>query len=91
MASTWNVQCIPHCWGTNVATAASLQYYAAIPHIPGKFNPPEPYFEFDRSPNPIRERTTREKFIMKDGYVDIPQEPGLGITVDKDFLMARAE
>jgi len=90
LASTWNVQCIPHCWGTNVATAASLQYYATIPHIPGKFNPPEPYFEFDRSPNPIRERTTREKFIMKDGYVDIPQKPGLGITVDKDFLMARA-
>lgn len=90
MASTWNIQCIPHCWGTNVATAASLQYYATIPHIPGKFNPPEPYFEFDRSPNPIRECTTREKFIMKDGYVDIPQKPGLGITVDKDFLMARA-
>lgn len=90
LASTWNVQCIPHCWGTNVATAASLQYYATIPHIPGKFNPPEPYFEFDRSPNPIRERTTHEKFIMKDGYVDIPQKPGLGITVDKDFLMARA-
>lgn len=90
LASTWNVQCIPHCWGTNVATAASLQYYATIPHIPGKFNPPEPYFEFDRSLNPIRERTTREKFIMKDGYVDIPQKPGLGITVDKDFLMARA-
>lgn len=90
MASTWNVQCIPHCWGTNVATAASLQYYATIPHIPGKFNPPEPYFEFDRSPNPIRERTTHEKFIVKDGYVDIPRKPGLGITVDKDFLMARA-
>ena len=90
LASTWNVQCIPHCWGTNVATAASLQFYATIPHIPGKFNPPEPYFEFDRSPNPIRERTTREKFIMKDGYVDIPKKPGLGITVDKDFLMAKA-
>lgn len=88
MASTWNIQCIPHCWGTNVATAASLQYYASIPHIPGKFNPPELYFEFDRSPNPIRERTTHENFIMKDGYVDIPQKPGLGITVNEDFLMA---
>lgn len=90
MASAWNIQCVPHVWGTNVAIAAALHYYAAIPHIPTKFNPPEPFFEADRSPNPLREGTTHEKFVIKDGYIDIPEKPGLGITVDMDFIKAKS-
>lgn len=90
MASAWNIQCVPHVWGTNVAIAAALHYYAAIPHIPTKFNPPELFFEYDRSPNPLREGTTHEKFVIKDGYIDIPEKPGLGITVDMDFIKAKS-
>jgi len=90
MASAWNIQCVPHVWGTNVAIAAALHYYAAIPHIPTKFNPPEPFFEADRSPNPLREGTTHEKFVIKDGYIDIPEKPGLGITLDMDFIKAKS-
>lgn len=90
MVSAWNIQCVPHVWGTNVAIAAALHYYAAIPHIPTKFNPPEPFFEADRSPNPLREGTTHEKFVIKDGYIDIPEKPGLGITLDMDFIKAKS-
>ena len=90
MASAWNIQCVPHVWGTNVAIAAALHYYAAIPHIPTKFNPPEPFFEADRSPNPLREGTTHEKFVIKDGYIDIPEKPGLGVTLDMDFIKAKS-
>lgn len=86
MASAWNTQCVPHVWGTNVAVAAALHYYATIPYIPIKYNPPEPFFEYDQSPNPLRERTTREKFVLKDGYIKIPSKPGLGIEVDMDFV-----
>lgn len=90
MASAWNIQCIPHVWGTNVAIAAALHCYTAIPNIPGKINPPEPFFEYDRSPNPLREEATHEKFTLKDSYIDIPQKPGLGVTVNIDFLNAKA-
>ncbi|MCK4387505.1 MAG: mandelate racemase/muconate lactonizing enzyme family protein [Dehalococcoidia bacterium] len=90
MASAWNMQCIPHIWGTNVAIAAALHCYAAIPNIPGKINPPEPFFEYDRSPNPLRGEATYEKFTLKDSYIDIPQKPGLGVTVNMDFLNAKA-
>lgn len=90
MASAWNIQCIPHVWGTNVAIAAALHCYAAIPNTPGKINPPEPFFEYDRSPNPLREEATYEKFTLKDSYIDIPQKPGLGVTVNMDFLNANA-
>lgn len=90
MASAWNMQVIPHVWGTNVSIAAALHCYAAIPNIPGKINPPEPFFEFDRSPNPLRAGATHEQFVAKDSYIDVPQTPGLGITVDKAFLEANA-
>jgi D-galactarolactone cycloisomerase len=86
MASAWNTQCSPHVWGTNIAIAAALQVYAVIPYIPIKANPPEPFFEYDDSPNPIRDKTTMEKFTVKNGYLDIPDKPGLGVTVDMDFL-----
>jgi galactonate dehydratase len=32
----------------------------------------------------------RESFTYRDGYVDIPQGPGLGIEIDEDYLRKRA-
>jgi L-alanine-DL-glutamate epimerase-like enolase superfamily enzyme len=29
---------------------------------------------------------TRERFVMRDGYLEIPQRPGLGVTLDRDFI-----
>ena len=86
MASVWNVPVIPHVWGTNVGLAASLQLFAALPHFPERRFPAEPFFEYDRSPHPFRDRVTHEKFIMKDGYLDIPERPGLGVTLGLDFV-----
>jgi len=86
MASAWNVPLIPHVWGTNVGLAASLQFFAALPHFPERRYPAEPFFEYDRSPHPLRDGVTQERFVMKDSYLDIPQRPGLGITLDMDFV-----
>ena len=89
MASAWNVPVIPHVWGTNVGLAASLQLFAVLPHFPERRFPVEPFFEYDRSPHPFRDKVTHEKFIMKDGYLNIPDRPGLGITLDMDFVSKR--
>jgi len=89
MASAWNVPVIPHVWGTNVGLAASLQLFAVLPHFPERRFPAKPFFEYDRSPHPFRDKVTHEKFIMKDDYLDIPDRPGLGITLDMDFVSKR--
>ena len=86
LASAWNVPIMPHVWGTNVGLAASLQLFAILPHFPQRRFPAEPFFEYDRSPHPFRDKVTYEKFIMKEGYLDIPERPGLGITLDIDFV-----
>jgi D-galactarolactone cycloisomerase len=86
MASAWNLPLIPHVWGTNVGLAAALQFFAALPHIPDRRYPAEPLFEFDRSPHPLRDIVTRERIVMKDGYIDIPQRPGLGVEIDREIV-----
>jgi len=91
MASAANVPVVPHVWGTNVGLAAALQAYAALPNFPERRLPAEPWFELDQSPNPLREAVTLEKFTLEEGYVIIPDRPGLGITLDLDFVEANAK
>jgi D-galactarolactone cycloisomerase len=86
MASAANLPVIPHVWGTSVGLAAALQLFAALPHFPERRFPAEPLFEYDRSPHPFRDGVTREQFAMRDGYLDIPIRPGLGVTLDQDFI-----
>ncbi len=86
LASAWNIPIAPHVWGTNVGLAAALQFFATLPHFPERRYPAEPFFEYDRSPHPLRDGVTREKFVMKNSYLDIPQRPGLGVSLDMDFI-----
>jgi len=86
MASAANLPVIPHVWGTNVGLAAALQLFAALPHFPERRFPAEPFFEYDRSPHLFRDGVTHEQFAMQDGYLTIPDRPGLGVTLDLNFV-----
>ena len=88
MASAANIPVVPHVWGTAVGLAASLQFFAALPHFPERRFPAEPFFEYDRSANPLRDGVAREKFTLADGYLDIPDRPGIGVSLDLDFIRA---
>jgi D-galactarolactone cycloisomerase len=90
LASAAHLPMVPHVWGTNVGLAASLQAFAALPNFPERRFPAEPWFEYDRSPNPLREGVTVESFVMHEGYLPIPDRPGLGITLDMDFVLKHA-
>ena len=86
LASAANIALVPHVWGTNVGLAASLQLFAGLPHFPERRFAAEPFFEYDRSAHPFREEVTLEKFVLNDGYLDIPDKPGLGINLDLESM-----
>jgi len=86
MASAFGVRVNPHVWGTGVALAASLQLIAALPHNPPGLHPIEPLLEFDQSEHPIRMAVIAEPIVQKDGWVAIPDKPGLGIEIDRTAL-----
>ena len=90
MASAANLPVIPHVWGTNVGLAASLQFFAALPHFPERRFPAEPFFEYDRSPHPLREGVTVEQFALEGGYLPIPDRLGLGVSLDMEFVERNA-
>jgi D-galactarolactone cycloisomerase len=86
MASAANLPVIAYVWGTNIGLAAALQYFAALPNFPERRFPAEPWFEYDRSANPLRDGVSVEQFALENGYLAIPDRPGLGITLDMDFI-----
>jgi D-galactarolactone cycloisomerase len=43
--------------------------------------------EFDQSEHPIRMAVLAEPIVQTAGWVEIPDGPGLGISVDRDALM----
>jgi D-galactarolactone cycloisomerase len=86
MANAFGVRVNPHVWGTAVALAASLQLIASLPHNPPGLHPIEPLLEFDQSEHPIRFAVSQEPIVQRDGWVAIPDGPGLGIEIDRSAL-----
>lgn len=86
MASAWGVSYNPHCWGTAIGIAAALHMLAIIPPNPISIYPNEPMLEFDRSAHPFRNELITKPFEVKDGYVAVPEGPGLGIDINYDAL-----
>ncbi|MEH7385249.1 mandelate racemase/muconate lactonizing enzyme family protein [Bacillus sp. JJ1521] len=86
LANSWNLMVNPHVWGTGIGLAASLQYIANIPPAPLCFKPIEPMLEYDQSSHPFRQDLIFHSIGMKDGMVEVPDKPGLGIEVNKDVI-----
>ena len=86
MANADYVRVIPHMWGGNVRLAATLHYQATMPDLPKQSMIPFPcYCEYDMTENGLRTELGTQ-FPMKDGWVDIPEGPGLGVEVNREVL-----
>jgi len=86
IANAWHVQCIPHVWGTEIGLAAALQFIASLPDCPPSLNPIPPMLEFDTTPHPFRSRVVTKPIRQKEGFVDIPKNPGLGTKIDIESI-----
>jgi L-alanine-DL-glutamate epimerase-like enolase superfamily enzyme len=82
MAEVWGLRCIPHSWTTLINTVASLHLVAAMRE---SF-----ILEFRTEPWPcdleMEKLFTKNPMTIKEGYSNIPEEPGLGIEVDEALL-----
>ena len=87
MANAVGIQVNPHVWGSPIMIAASLHVASTIPPCPPARNPEpyaqEPVMEFDRTPSLIREGISARPLDQKDGYIDVPTGPGLGVEIDE--------
>ncbi len=82
------VRLIPHCFDGQIMRVATLHLLAAQPDFD------EHHGEYDASPlevdiseNPLRDELLEEPLTPdKEGRVAVPTQPGLGITVNQDFV-----
>jgi L-alanine-DL-glutamate epimerase-like enolase superfamily enzyme len=78
MAADANILCVPHAFKTGVLVAASIHLIAAIPHAP--------FLEFSVTESAIRKELLVDPFKQKDGFVEVPQGPGLGVELNTDII-----
>jgi L-alanine-DL-glutamate epimerase-like enolase superfamily enzyme len=77
-AEAQGLACVPHAWKSGIVKAASLHLNAVLDTA---------YFqEYCVAQTPINLELTLERMAVKDGWVDVPSAPGLGITLDPDIL-----
>lgn len=91
LASANGVDIIPHTWGTSIGIHVALHFISNIESVPGRMYQPDFLMEYDQTENGLREKLTFPSIEMKDGYIEVPNRPGLGIDVDEDVLESFSE
>ena len=72
---------VPHCWKTGIGIAASAHFAAAVLNCP--------YIEFQPAElceSVLRRELVLDPLIMKDGVLQLPDKPGLGIELNYEAL-----
>jgi L-alanine-DL-glutamate epimerase-like enolase superfamily enzyme len=78
MAHRHHTGLVNHSFKSGITIAASLHALAAIPG--GEM------FEYCMSESPLRHELTHQRFELADGYVTVPEGPGLGVTIDENTV-----
>jgi D-galactarolactone cycloisomerase len=86
LAHAHGVAVNPHVWGSAIGQVASLHLLATLPVAHPSLAATEPIFEYDQSSHPFRRDLVKAPIEHKDGWVDVPDGPGLGIEVNRDVL-----
>ncbi len=80
IASAFQIRFVPHLWG-GALTFASGMHVAAV--ASSGFT-----LEYSVGANPMLQQLAVEDFTVEDGHIAIPDRPGLGVTIDEDFVRA---
>ena len=84
LADLSGVQVIPHGWKTGITAACGQHFQAATANAP--------FFEFlspELYDSPLRRSLVGPEPTLSEGRMPLPQGPGLGVTLNEDFLRSR--
>ncbi|SIN68513.1 mandelate racemase/muconate lactonizing enzyme family protein [Chitinophaga niabensis] len=78
LASVYQAELAPHCWGSAFSFMAGLTVAFASPSAT--------IIEFSLGGNPMMYDLVKEKITVVNGEIAVPSAPGLGVTPDWDFV-----
>jgi D-galactarolactone cycloisomerase len=90
LAAVHAVTAMPHTSNSAIGIAAGLQVLACLPDPTRSPASPQLFLEHGVDDNPHRSALLKNPFRMLDGFVSIPEGPGLGVEVDEDYLRHHA-
>jgi L-alanine-DL-glutamate epimerase-like enolase superfamily enzyme len=79
MADAFGKVHTPHNTQPTIGTIATVHFAACTPSC----RYPQ---EYNMEPHPLREILLKEPIQVKDGYIDVPTGPGLGVELDEDVV-----
>ena len=84
------VSAVPHTSGGAIGIAAGLQLISLLPDPTRSPSTDAPLLEVGTGENPWRTDVLAGGWQLRDGWVEIPTGPGLGIEVDEAFVRGHA-
>jgi len=78
LATRRQIDCCPHAWLTDLLKATSLHLNAYLMN--------SLFLEYNVCEASLLNSLCREPIRMQDGYLSVPDAPGLGVTVDEDVV-----
>lgn len=78
MAMRRQIECVPHAWLTDLLKATSLHLNAYLMHAS--------YLEYNVSTASLLNHLCLDPITMVDGYLPVPDGPGLGVHVDEALV-----
>jgi L-rhamnonate dehydratase len=78
MAHDYNKMVVPHAFKTGILVAASTHFAASMPQ--GSL------IEYTVSESPLARQLVRNKVVFENGYVHVPEGPGLGVELDEQIV-----
>jgi len=95
LANSCGIQVHPHVWGSSVMISATLNLastFAPNPYANTLFPyEQETVMELDLTPHPIRDDLCSIYFRQKDGFLEVPEGPGLGVEICEKELQRFCE
>jgi D-galactarolactone cycloisomerase len=90
LADLHAITAMPHTSNNGIGIAAALQVLAVLPNPTRSPSSAEPFIEFGVDDNPNRTGILATPFEFHDGWITIPNGPGLGVEVDEDYVRRNA-
>jgi L-alanine-DL-glutamate epimerase-like enolase superfamily enzyme len=78
LSRQYDVQLVPHGFSTGILTAATAHFLASCETTD--------LIEFSQSTSPLNQFLVKPRFELRDGYLKVPDGPGLGIELDDEII-----
>jgi len=89
MAHLWDVLLVPHEWSTAINVVSGLHLVASMPNgflCEFPIGPRNPKAPLSAPPSPLITELLADPLEVKNGYIEVPKKPGLGIELNQETV-----